>query len=85
MSCMFKHAVNALPIDVCMWMYFLLKFKYMDIYEKISYQFSPKILFRVGKSVTPQIFGGQFFFFFFIQEFNVLLFYIPKIYETILF
>ena len=45
MSCMFKHAVNALPIEVCMWMYFLLKFKYMDIYEKISYQFSPKILF----------------------------------------
>ena len=32
------------------------------------------------------IFGGHFFYyyFFFIQEFNVLLFYIPKIYETIL-
>ena len=28
-------------------------------------------------------FGGHFFFF--IQEFNVTLFYIPKIYKTILF
>ena len=51
---------------------------------------SEKII-KVGKEivgVTPQIFGGQnffFFFFFFIQEFNVLLLYIPKIYETILF
>ena len=36
------------------------------------------------KRCDAPYFGGHFFFFFFIQEFNVLLFYIPKIYETIL-
>ena len=36
----------------------------------------------IGAFVTPQISGV--FFFFFIQEFNVQLFYIPKIYKTIL-
>ena len=38
-----------------------------------------------AKDVTPQISGVIFFFFFFIQEFNVLLLYIPKIHQTILF
>ena len=34
---------------------------------------------------APNLRGSFFFFFFFTQEFTVLLFYIPKIYETILF
>ena len=48
--------------------------------------------FVMAHSVTQDMwrpkFSGViffFFFFFFLQEFNVLLFYIPKIYETILF
>ena len=34
---------------------------------------------------APNFGGHFFFFFFFIQEFNVLLLYIPKIHQTILF
>ena len=39
---------------------------------------------KAHDSCDAPYFGGHIFFFF-IQEFNVPLFYIPKIYETILF
>ena len=51
---------------------------YMSIFfpQALTYERRGEIIV-----VTPQIFGGHFifYFYFFIQEFNVLLFYIPKI------
>ena len=58
---------------------------YRVMYEKLVEDLNENQDLRRKVSVTPQIFGGHFFFFFFIQEFHGLLFYIPKIYETILF
>ena len=54
----------------------------LSFYETMTIYKGQKALF-----VTAQIFGGHFFFFFFffIQEFSVLLLYIPKIHQTILF